>query len=175
MLNTLFLGANSRVNLETHKTIDQLKLSFSRRLDSRKLDYFSLTLDANTPLTSPFVYSISNSKLKISFSKEVKPSFRITSLSVYPTFIGTIQSNTDKSIIKGKIGIQEHYWWFYLIWFIPFVYMFYGWLFYEDSFPDGHIAVYFILFGLLSLLFIVITMRNRVDRLREEIINIIES
>jgi membrane-associated phospholipid phosphatase len=53
--------------------------------------------------------------------------------------------------------------------------MFYGWLFYEDSFPDGHIAVYFILFGLLSLLFIVITMRNRVDRLREEIINIIES
>ena len=175
MLNELFLGANSQVNLETFKTIDQLKLSFSRKLDSRKLDYFSQILDIDNQCNTKFVYSISNSKLKISFSKETKTSFRITNLSIYPSFVGTLENYNSKSIIKGKIGIPEHYWWFYIIWFIPFFYMFSGWLFYEDSFPEGHIAIYFIMFGLLTLIVILMTMRNRVDALREELINIIES
>ena len=110
MLNELFLGANSQVNLETFKTIDQLKLSFSRKLDSRKLDYFSQILDNDNLSNTKFVYSISNSKLKISFSKEAKTSFRITNLSIYPMFVGTLENYNSKSIIKGKIGIPEHYW-----------------------------------------------------------------
>ncbi len=150
-------------------------MSFSKRLDRRKIDNFSLLSGEFDSVTSKFIYFISGSELKVYFSKEFKSFFRHSLQPIYPRFVGKIESKDFKSTIKGTIGVYEYYWWIYIIWIIPFGYMYTRWLFDENSFSDGEISLYFILFGILLFLIGLIVIRKRVESLRQEIEDIVYS
>jgi len=111
--------------------------------------------------------------LIIHFSSDIKSKFGHSFQAIYPSFKGTIDGTENESRIKGKIAVSECIWVFQIFWFLTFGYVYIGWTRDESSFPDGDIALYFILFGLLVFLIILLKIRNRVETLREEVDEII--
>ena len=173
MLNRLFLGQNSQIDITVDKAFDQIKSDLSKKLDNRKTDYTSRIANDYSDVTTKFIYSKNGTSLTIHFSKDMKSKFRNSFQAIYPWFKGTIHGTEKESIIKGRIGIPEWVWWFQIFWFLTFGYIYIGWTKDENSFPDGDIALYFILIGLLVFLVNLVTIRNRVDTLREEIDDIL--
>ena len=80
-----------------------------------------------------------------------------------------------RSSNEARIGVPEWTWWPQVIWFFVFGFIYYGWTIDAKSFPDGDIAIYFILFGLLFFLINIAIMRSRVDKIRDEIDVVIEN
>ncbi|MEJ7643703.1 MAG: hypothetical protein WKF87_04135 [Chryseolinea sp.] len=175
MLNRFFLGLNSEVEETTDIGVDRIKSYLSKRLDHRKTGYLDrLSIDYQD-VTSKFVYSIKGTSLTIHSSKSIKVQFRNSFQGPHPWFAGNINGTENQSTIKGTIGVPEWTWWTQVIWFFIFGFIYYGWTRDAKSFPDGDIAIYFILFGLLFFLINIAIMRNRVDKMREEIDVVVEN
>lgn len=169
MLNRFFLGQQSEVEITTDIGVDKIKSFLSKRWDYRKSSYLDGLFTDYRDVTSEFVYSIKGTRLTVYSTKNLKMRFKHSFQGPNPWFVGNIVGTENQSTIKGKIGIPEWAWWTQVIWFFIFG------LVYYNSFPDGDIALFFILFGLLFFLINLKVARSRVDKMRDEIYEVIEN
>jgi hypothetical protein len=169
-LNSLFLGDNSVVDLATKDTVDVIKLKLASRYSRSRLDPKMRFPEEHEDFGSDYVYYVKKDGLEIHFAKDlnwrVRHSFQLT----YPWFTGQIIDHGDLRFIKGKIGLPEWTYYFTLLWFSFFAFIYIGWTIKgESEFRQGDVALYFILFGLLTYLIGLIRTRKKVVELREEI------
>lgn len=169
-LNKLFLGDNSVVDLTTKETVDEIKLKLASRYSKSRLDPLYRFPEENEDFTTSYVHFIKSDMLKIYFSKDLNRKVRHSFQVAYPWFTGNIIDTGDSRIIKGKIGLPEWTYCFILLWFAFFTYIYIGWTIKgENEFRQGDIAIYFILFGLITSLIGLIRTRKKVYEMRDEI------
>jgi len=169
-LNKLFLGDNSVVDITTKETVDEIKLKLATRYQVSRLNPKSYFAEEHDDFTSGYIYHIKKDFLKIFFAKDLNRKVRHSFQLVYPWFTGQIVDNGNSRIIKGKIGLPEWTYYTMILWFAFFTFIYGGWTIEgEGRFKDGEVALYFILFGLLSLLIMLVRTRKKVDEMRDEI------
>jgi hypothetical protein len=169
-LNKLFLGDNSVVDITTKETVDEIKLKLAIRYQVSRLNPKSYFPEEHDDFSSGYAYHIKKDFLKIFFAKDLNRKVRHSFQLVYPWFTGQIVDNGNSRIIKGKIGLPEWTYTTTILWFAFFIFIYVGWTIEgEGRFKDGEVALYFILFGLLSLLIMLVRTRKKVDEMRDEI------
>ncbi|MGJ3234549.1 hypothetical protein [Marivirga sp.] len=125
MLNQIFLGENSAVELKTNKSIDDIKVHIAKNYDKKEYSEIDKFSDL-TDVTSDFIYSYKDSKLILRFSKEIKRKNRSSLDGFYPRFKGVFESENSKTKITGEIGLTPVIWWIQIIWQIVFLFYFLG-------------------------------------------------
>lgn len=169
-LNEIFLGNNSVVDIVTEETVHEIKLKLAARYQVSRLSpksYFPLGHD---DFSSAYVYHIKKDYPRIFFAKDLNRKVRHSFQLVYPWFTGQIVDNGSSRIIKGRIGLPEWIYYSTILWFAFFTFIYVGWTIKgEDQFKGGEAGLYFILFGLLSLLIMLVRTRKKVDEMRDEI------
>ncbi|MBS1542244.1 MAG: hypothetical protein JST14_01315 [Bacteroidetes bacterium] len=164
-LNTLFLGKNSVVAITTNETLSEIKLKLATRYDHCR--HYPVLSEEQKDFTSPYVYNIKSSNLKVYFNKDLNPKGLLQ--APYPQFIGQIIDNGNSRSIMGKIGFPELTYYWVVLWFVLFFRLCVDWIDKGDQMRGGETAPYFILFVLLSLLIVGIRIRRRVDEMKKEL------
>lgn len=169
-LNKLFLGDNSVVDITTEETVDEIKMKLATRYQSSRLNPKSYFPEEHDDFSTAYVYNVRKDSFKLFFGKDLNRKVRHSFQLVYPWFTGQIVDNGNSRIIKGKIGLPQWTYYSTILWFAFFTYIYVGWTIKgDDQFKDGEVALYFILFGLLSLLIMLFRTRKKVDKMRGEI------
>lgn len=172
-LNQLFLGSNSIVSIETKESVNEIKLKLGTRYSRGKRN---ISMELNEYSTN-YVYNLDrNNKLKIYFAKELNRRWIHNFQAAYPQFRGQIIDDGNTRIIKGNIGFPKWVYYFNLLWLATFVYIYITWSIKgESSMSQGNIAIYFILFGLFSMLFAVFGIRKKVNVMHQELSNLFDN
>lgn len=169
-LNTIFLGHNSVVDIKTKETIEGIKLKLASRYNTDRYDPKNRFPGDSNDFSTKYVYYLKKNELKIYFSKDLNRKIRHDYQGTYPWFVGHIFENGDSRLIKGKIGLPEWRYYFILFWFAFFTLVYINWTIKEESdFWKGEIAIYFLLFGLISLFFGLVHLRKKVSEMRDEL------
>ncbi|NOS92882.1 MAG: hypothetical protein HOP30_13240 [Cyclobacteriaceae bacterium] len=169
-LNKLFLGDNSVVDIVTEDTVDEIKLKLATRYQVSRLNPKSYFPVEHDDFSSSYVYHTKKEYLKIFFAKDLNRKVRHSFQLVYPWFTGQIVENGNSRVVRGRIGLPEWTYYSTIIWFAFFTFIYFGWTIKgDDQFKDGEVALYFILFGLISLLIMLVRTRKKVDEMRDEI------
>jgi hypothetical protein len=169
-LNKLFLGDNSVVDITTEETVDEIKMKLATRYERSRLNPKSYFPEEHDDFDSAYVYHIKKDLLKIFFAKDLNRKLRHSFQLVYPWFTGQIIDNGNSRIIKGKIGLPEWTYYSTILWLAFFISIYVGLTIKgENQFKDGEISLYFILFGLVSLLIMLVRTRKKVDEMKDEI------
>ena len=170
ILNKLFLGNNSVVDIRTKETVDEIKLKLATRYQVSRLNPESYLPEEHDDFGSTYIYHMKKDVLRICFAKDSNRKVRHSFQLVYPRFTGQIVDNGNSRLVKGNIGLPEWTYYTMILWFAFFTFIYGGWTIEgEGRFKDGEVALYFILFGLVSLLIMLVRTRNKVDKMKDEI------
>ncbi|MEQ8687406.1 MAG: hypothetical protein RIE86_19035 [Imperialibacter sp.] len=173
-LNRYFLGSDSQVDIETVRSLVEIRDLLASKFDRIRLKPFYKESDEYQSLVSDLAYQLTNGKLTIYFSKELRRRFGHSFQLNYPRFIGTLADNNGKIRIKGQIGFGDWFFVFPIIWLAVFIFIYVSWWYDPSYMPGGHTAIYFILFGLFSFLTGLIRTRNKVFEMRTKIDAMVE-
>lgn len=173
-LNRYFLTSDSQVDLQTDRTLAEMKDLLASNFERIRLKPFYKGPDEYQTVRADLAYHLNNGKLIIYFTKELRRKIGHSFQLNYPRFIGTLESDNGKTRIKGQIGLSDWFYAFPIIWLIIFTFLYVAWWRDPHDMPDGDYAIYFIIFGLVAFLIGLVRTRNKTFEMRTKIDSMIE-
>lgn len=173
MMNKLFLGHNSVVEITTKETVDEIRRRLATRypfIRENPKAYFSrgYLLREEEDFGGNYVYRLRKNTISLFFAADLNRTWGHSFQVTYPWFTGNIVDLGDTRLIKGKIGLPEWTYYFTVLWFLIFGFAYAGGS-PEKNGETSDIPLYFILFGLITLLIGIVRTRRKVDEMRDEI------